>query len=320
MKIKHSIIMAFMGLQKDRFCDYQESCSPDEKMRMVSQVKGISGVEIVYPFECEDTHATKQLLEKYGLDVSAVNVNIKAAPDQFSGSSSVPNKKIRDNAIQLIQEAMDKAAALGTDRVTCCPLSDGYDYLFQTDYLESWKNMVTTFKEAAVYRKDIQLFLEYKGQETRANCFMDTASKTICLIRDINEPNLGITLDFGHSIMANETPAEALSLIHGSGIPYYVHTNDNNRRWDWDLIPATRNLWDYLEFFLYLKKFNYEGWLTSDMSPIRLDRVKAFEQNVLSTEKVIELVHRLDSEKLFSQMRNGQTLEILQYLRDSILQ
>jgi hypothetical protein len=33
-----------------------------------------------------------------------------------------------------------------------------------------------------------------------------------------------------------------------SGVPYYVHINDNNGKWDWDLMAGTNNLWLYVEF------------------------------------------------------------------------
>ena len=115
------------------------------------------------------------------------------------------------------------------------------------------------------------------------------------------------------------TPAESLCLAHSGEIPYYIHVNDNNRRWDWDLIPGTRNFWDYLELFFYLKEFNYEGWVTSDMSPMRVDPIGAFERTIATTEKVIVIVNRLDSRKVLSMMGEGQMLETLQYLEDNVL-
>jgi len=319
MRIKQAIITGFMGKLKDRFCEYHETKTPEEKIAAVAKVKGAKGVEIVYPYELEDLEAIKRALKKHHLGVAAVNVNIKGEPEFVKGSSSVNSKKLRDKAIQFISEGMDTAVKLGTDKVTCCPLSDGYDYLFQVDYQQAWRNMVSTFKQAARHRKDIALFLEYKESETRVNCYLDTAAKTICMVHDINEPNLGITIDVGHSLMVGETVAESICLAQSSGIPYYIHINDNNRKWDWDLIPATRNLWDYLEVFLYLKKFNYKGWVTSDMSPVRLDPIKAFERTIATTEKVVEIANRMDLEKLLSMIREGQTLETLKWLEDNVL-
>jgi len=316
MKIKQAIITGFMGKLKDRFSEYHESKTPEEKIAAVARVKGAKGVEIVYPYELQDLGVIKKALKKYHLGVAAVNVNIKGEPEFVKGSSSVNSKKLRDKAIQFICNGMDTAVKLGTDKVTCCPLSDGYDYLFQVDYQQAWKNMVSTFKEAARHRKDIRLFLEYKGSETRVNCYLDTAARTICMIHDIGEPNLGITIDVGHSLMVGETVAESICLAQSSGIPYYIHINDNNRKWDWDLIPGTRNLWDYMELFFYLKKFNYQGWVTSDMSPVRLDPIEAFSRTIETTERMIKLAKRLDSKKLFNLVRQEKTLEIMKFLEE----
>lgn len=319
MEIKQAIITGFMGKLKDRFSEYHESKTPEEKIAAVAKVKGAKGVEIVYPYELVDLDGIKKVLKRYDLGVAAVNVNIKGEPEFVKGSSSVNSKKLRDRAIQFLSEGMDAAAKLGADKVTCCPLSDGYDYLFQVDYQQAWKNMVSTFKQAARHRRDIRLFLEYKASETRVNCYLDTAAKTICMLRDIHEPNLGMTIDVGHALMAGETVAESICMAQSNGIPFYIHINDNNRRWDWDLIPATRNLWDYLEMFFYLKKFNYRGWVTSDMSPVRLDPIAAFERTIATTEKAIKIVNRLHSAKLLSMIKSDKTLETLKWLEDQVL-
>lgn len=319
MEIRQAIITGFMGKLRDRFCEYHEDRTPLGKIAAIAQVKGAKGVEIVYPYDLEDLVGVKEALAKHELGVAAVNVNIKAEPEFVSGSSSVISKQLRDKAIQFICGALDAAAELGADKVTCCPLSDGYDYLFQVNYQEAWNNMVSTFKEGARHRKDIRLFLEYKASEPRVQCFLDSAAKTLCMIRDIDEPNLGMTIDVGHALLVGETPAESLCLAHSGEIPYYIHVNDNNRRWDWDLIPGTRNFWDYLELFFYLKEFDYSGWVTSDMSPMRVDPIGSFERTIATTEKVIEIVNRLDSRKIFSMMREGRVLETLRYLEDNVL-
>jgi len=319
MEIKQAIITGFMGKLKDRFCEYHEAKTPEEKIAAVAKVKGAKGVEMVYPYELHNLEGIKNALKKYRLGVAAVNVNIKGEPEFVKGSSSVNSKKLREKAIQFLCEGMDVAAKLGADKVTCCPLSDGYDYLFQVDYQQAWKNMVSTFREAARYRKDILLFLEYKGSETRVNCYLDTAAKTLLMIREIGEPNLGVTIDVGHALMAGETVAESICLAQSCGVPYYIHINDNNRKWDWDLIPATRNLWDYLEMFFYLKKFNYRGWVTSDMSPVRLDPIEAFERTIATTEKIIHIVNRLNLNKLLSLIKGERTIETLKWLEKQVL-
>jgi len=68
-----------------------------------------------------------------------------------------------------------------------------------------------------------------------------------------------------------------------------------------------------------LKKFNYRGWVTSDMSPMRLDPVKAFERTIATTEKFIKIANRIDSKKVFSMMKEEKTIETLKWLEDQVL-
>lgn len=133
MEIKQAIITAFMGQLRDRFCEYNVARTPEEKIAAVASVEGAHGVEIIFPYECEDFEGVKATLKKHNLGVAAVNVNIKAEPEFAAGSSSANEKALRDKAIQFIRDGMDAAAELGADKVTCCPLSDGYDYLFQAN-------------------------------------------------------------------------------------------------------------------------------------------------------------------------------------------
>jgi len=53
---------------------------------------------------------------------------------------------------------------------------------------------VETVAEAADYKREMPLFIEYKPSETRSRCFIDTAAKTLCLLRDAGVAETGVTL------------------------------------------------------------------------------------------------------------------------------
>jgi hypothetical protein len=55
------------------------------------------------------------------------------------------------------------------------------------------------------------------------------------------------------------------------------------------------------------------------MSPVRLDPIKAFERTIATTEKMIKIVNRLDSNKLLSMMKGERTLETLKWLEEQVL-
>jgi xylose isomerase len=47
--------------------------------------------------------------------------------------------EVRQKAVRFIREGKDFAGAIGADKVTCCPLGDGYEFAFQYDYAKTWK-------------------------------------------------------------------------------------------------------------------------------------------------------------------------------------
>jgi xylose isomerase len=205
---------------------------------------------------------------------------------------------VRAKAVAFIKEAKEFARAAGADKVTCCPLGDGYEFAFQADYARAWKHLVETLSEAAAHLPQVPLFIEYKPFETRGRCFVDTAAKTLCLLHDIGLKGLGVTIDFGHSLCAGENPAETVTLIGESGYPFYIHINDNDGRWDWDYFVATKHLLEYAEFLYYLQKYGYRDYLTSDTSPTRWDIRGTFEANARLTGKLWDLLGEMDKAEL----------------------
>lgn len=318
MKVKQAIMTGFLGKLKDRFAEYHDSRTLEEKLEAVSRIKGADGVELIYPYDCEDMTKLKEYLNRYQLGVSAVNVNIKAEPEFVNGAVSSYLKEVREKAVDFLKMGMEAAAELNADRVTCCPLNDGYDYPFQVDYRRAWEYTVSSLRTAARHNKDIILSIEYKPCEPRVQCLVDTAAKILYLCQMIDEPNMGITIDVGHALAAGESPAEALCLVASSPWSYYVHINDNNRKWDWDLIPGVINFWSYLEFIFYLKELNYRGWIASDVAPMRLDAIEAFSRTIETTEGIIQLADRLDSRRLFGLMEQEGMIEILKYLEEEV--
>jgi xylose isomerase len=294
--VKMAIITSFLGQTRDRFHEYNSPLTLEEKFHLAGQIKGVSGVEVVYPYEVDTPQATKALAELYGLEFAAINVNVKSDLDFRNGGPAANSKEVRDKAVRFIKEAKDFAAAAGSNKVTCCPLADGYEFSFQSDYGIAWKRLAETFGEAGDYRREIGLFIEYKPSETRGTCFLSNAAKVLLLLKDIGIRQVGITLDFGHSIYGGNNPAEELALVAESGFPYYVHINDNDGKWDWDYFCGSKHFLEYAEFLWYLRKYRYAGYITSDTSPTRWDIRKTFETNNRITRRIWALLDELGAE------------------------
>jgi xylose isomerase len=301
--IKQGVIIGFLGKTQDRFSEYQTPKTTEDKLRIVSQIDGFSGVEMVFPYENEGPAETKALMNKFKLDFAAINVNIKKEAEWVPGALSRPDKGIRDRAVVMIKKAKDFAKAVGAPHVTCCPLSDGYDVLFQIDYKKAWNNMVETIGEAAGYLPDIPLFIEPKYSETRVHCQLDSTAKALLLLKDIKCTNTGVTIDMGHSLQSQENPAQALSLIYENGFDAYIHTNDNDTKADWDLIGASRHFLTYVEMMFWAQQYNYNKFFTTDASPRIFNVVDFFNRHSEITIGAYNLAKSLNHQEILEMMK-----------------
>jgi xylose isomerase len=189
-------------------------------------------------------------------------------------------------------------------------LSDGHDYAFHIHFGSAWERMVEVVKAAAGYRPEIALHLEYKPWETRSQNLLNSAAKTVLLCEAAGRDGLGVTVDIGHSTFGGETPAQSLMLVAACGYPYYVHTNDNNGRADWDLVAGSCNLWEYAEFLFYLKELGYEGWITSDVAPVRQDPAEIFALNARVTQRIWEWLDEVDREEIRQRLHRHDYMSV----------
>jgi xylose isomerase len=316
--MKQGIILGYLGQTRDRFSEYQKQRSTREMLEVLKQLPHMDGVEMVYPYQTGDPEETNGWLKKLGLKWAAINVNIKKEIEWVPGALTRPDKKLRQKAIDAIKAGKDYAKAVGAPLVTCCPLADGYDYLFQVDYPAAWKNLVDTTAQAAAYLPEIPLHLEYKFSETRVRCTLDTTTRAVLLCREVDNPALGVTIDFGHSIYGNENPAEALCILAESGYPYYIHTNDNDGRFDWDLAGGSYHFLQYVEFLFWAREYGYDHYFTTDSSPRIFDMEGIFTYHAEVTRKIWDLVGSLDRKQIRDLMAKEKTEDLLQLVREKI--
>jgi len=301
--IKQGVIIGFLGKTQDRFSEYQKPVTTKEKLEVVSRIEGFTGVEMVFPYENGEAEETKLWMNEYSLEFAAINVNIKKETEWVPGALSRPDKAIRDRAVAMIKKAKDFAKAVGAPHVTCCPLSDGYDVLFQINYKTAWNYVVETIGEAADYLPEIPLFIEPKYSETRVHCQIDSTAKGLLLLKDVQCKNTGITLDMGHSLQSQENPAQALSLIYESGFDAYIHTNDNDTKADWDLIGASRHFLHYIELMYWAQEYGYNKYFTTDASPRIFNVLEFFNRHSEITSGAYKLAKTLNREKISEMMR-----------------
>ena len=239
-------------------------------------------------------------------DILSVNQDCSILRSQFieirkqmaKGSLSSTDPAVRSQAIADAKAVMDFAAEIGCGIVTLWPGQDGYDYIFAADYIKERQLFADGVEELCRYRPEIVVTLEYKIKEPRTHSYISTVGTTLLMIERIGLPNLGIALDYGHAALGYETAAEAVAMCHMYGDRLkHIHINDNFRLWDDDMIVGTVHTLEYLEFFWWLKRTGYNGYLVIDQFPYREDGRDAVQESAAWLDVLQDAAARIDDEE-----------------------
>ncbi len=305
MPIRNSILLGTLGRYSDRFHQYQEPRSLEERLEIAAKIPRTHGIEPVYPQDLGHNGDGVEAVKKSGLAVSAVNVNVKGEAVFRNGSFTNPDAAIRQRSVDYLKTAMDMAANLDAGMLTVCPLIDGWDYSFQVDYLKQWEWIVAAFKEAAAYRSDVKISIEYKAYEVRNHIILPGMGRTLHFCDVVGAPNVGVTMDVGHALIAGETPAAELCLAHAAKRLFYVHFNDNDRGADWDMLPASVNLWETLETLYYIDQIGWDGWVAYDVFTRSGDNAEAVSASFEIMENLSKLVRKIGMNELAALKEEG---------------
>lgn len=317
---KNAIITAFLGGVKNRYMQYEPNRTIEEKIRLATKISDLQGFELCYPQDFEDLTLLKKLLNDNGFGVSAINVRSRRQGKWWRGSFSSAQERDRKELISDFQKAMDVAAEMGVNRITTCPLNEGNDYVFEMDYLDAYKYTEETFHAICSHNKDIKVCIEYKRNDPRTRSLIGSAGEALVLCQNVGIENLGVTLDIGHSIQAGERPAQSVALLHRANRLFYVHLNDNDRNWDWDLLPASFHLWESVEFMYYLQKIGYKNdWYAYDVMSKEIDTAQTFSVVNKITRKLEKLAESLDENKIKMLTQQRNPVSSIEYLFDTII-
>ena len=313
-------ITAFLGGQKNRYMRYEPDRTLDEKLAIAAKVENLDGVELCYPADFQDMKKLGTLLADHGLGVSGVNFRSRRDGRWLRGSFSSESAEERVEVVDEFRAAIDAAREIGTTRMTTCPLNDGHDYVFEVNYFDCYRYAEEAFRSICEHDPEVRICIEYKWNDARTRCLFGTASETVAFCEAVGAPNLGATLDIGHSLLAHERPAQTVALLHRAGRLFYVHLNDNDRYWDWDMLPGSFHLWEFVEFLWYLREAGYEeDWYAYDVASKEMDTARFFTAVTRMTRRLEALRDRLDPERIRDLTRRREPDKSMLYLFDAIL-
>jgi xylose isomerase len=297
MKLNVDAHLWCLGTYAERYVPvgYFDELTADQQLEIMSKIKGLTGLFTFYPTAPlpSDPDKLVKKVESYGLKVSNIAVECWGDRRWKHGSFCTNDDKIRKEAIKLFKDAIDFAKAVKADSVLLWPAHDGYDYTFQVNYVDGWKNMVEAVREIGEYAKDMKIAIEAKSKDPRQKEYINDTGKAMAFVREVNLKNVGCALDIGHALMAGEGIGESVALLDYWGKLYQIHINENYKDADPDMIFGTVNFWEILEFYYYLNKTNYEGWCAIDIISPRDDRAKSLALGVKLMWKYQEMAEKL---------------------------
>ncbi len=321
--MKYSIILGNLGNTCDRFLSsgYKDQPSKETMIQQASEIQGVTGVELVGTWDITPQNADEigALLQKYGLVTASV------LPDHFSqkrwgrGAFTSLDPAIRAQALEETIIAAELARKLGCGLVNLWPGQDGYDYPLQADFVQARTWIVDAIRTAAKAFPDIKFTLEYKPKEPRTHSYMARAADTLLLAQEVGLPNVGVTIDTGHSLVAGENMAEAAALLTKSGNKlFHMHFNDNYRFWDDDMIVGSVHFVEFVELLYWLKKLNYSGWYSMDQYPYREDAQGALRGSVEFLQGIDAMLTPKGMEEIRGVIAEGDAVKSAAWIRSKM--
>lgn len=259
---------------------------------------GLVGLDLNYPFDPGVTvDAVAEALK--ARDLRAVCVTPVIYDRQYRlGSFSSGDPETRRAVRALADESVEVAHRLGAEYVKFWPGQDGYDYPFQVDYSDLRKRSIDGIGDVARAHPTVQFAIEYKLKEPRNRLFWSTSAATLLAIEHMKVDNVGVVIDFGHSLFAKENPAEALTLVASSGRLVDVELCDNYREWDDDLTAGALHLVETLEFLHVVRAIGWDAPIKLDLFPYREDPRQAVKESTASLRLLEAAATRIDPQAL----------------------
>lgn len=314
-------IWAF-GQFVDRYAGdgYGPQQSTEQMLDSAARVPGLTYLDINVPFATEGLtpEDVKQMLDDRGLKCRATTPHIYMR-EYAKGAFTNPDAQLRQRTRARVEEAVAAAAILEAGYVKFWPGQDGYDFPGQVDYEQIWKYTIEGMREICEAHPGVQFAIEYKPKEPRVRMTLANAPKTLLAIHETGVDNLGIVMDFGHSLMAGESPTESLLMIHRYGRLVSAELNDNWRQWDDDLPVASIHLFETMEYLLALRSIGWSDPLLLDQFPFREDPVAAVARSIETITMLDEACARVDTIELADAQTRQDALAVQRIYWNALL-
>jgi sugar phosphate isomerase/epimerase len=278
---------------------FGQAVSVVDRIKEVGRIEGVDGIELHLPTEINDANAREieKVLKDNNLQIVQLCGHTWTEKQYKHGALADSDAKIRQAAIDRVKAALDMGARFNVPISVLWPATDGNDFPLQSDYLALYERYVESVRKILEHlhrnKYATKVCIEPKPFEPRGHIMMGTTAQALCVVNEVDDPNFGINLDIGHSLIANENVEDQLSLICRYGRLYHTHFNDNDQQCDLDLPPGTVNFIRLVSIMYVLDQVGYDGWYGLDLFPYRDEPRKFIDlsrDNLRSAARVVELL------------------------------
>ncbi|KXA98895.1 hypothetical protein AKJ39_00260 [candidate division MSBL1 archaeon SCGC-AAA259J03] len=218
---------------------------PLEKTLKRAHSCGLDGVSISGAPDDLDPEETKKMLDSRDLEVSAVIAMPTSDRDFVS-----PDEDVRRSTIEYWKACTDLASELNADLVNGVPSVRKEP---KEDEETEWNWAVEGIKEVGRHasKRDVKLGIEPINRfET---FFIRTTEQAIELVDDIDEPNVGLSLDHFH--LSIEEPSVKHAIKKAGDKLFNMDVSDTNRR------PPGMGQANWENIVNYLREVDYDRYL-----------------------------------------------------------
>jgi len=294
---------------RDRFNinGFGEDVPVIDRIKQVGEIEGIDGIELHLPTEINESNAgeIEKVLNDYNLQIVQLCGHTWTEKHYKFGALANADNSIRYKAIDRVKAALDMGDRFNVHISVLWPATDGNDFPLQTDYAALYDRYVDSVRRILNYllhnKYKTKICIEPKPFEPRSYIMIGTTAQALCIVNEVNDPNFGINLDVGHSLIAKENIEDQLTLICRYNKLYHTHFNDNDQQCDADVPPGTVNFIRLVSVVYVLDQFNYDGWFGLDLFPYRDDPKKFIElsrDNLRLASKVVKLMRENGADEM----------------------
>jgi xylose isomerase len=327
--MNNRICMGIWGITnlRDRFNvnGFGDEVAVLDRIRICGEMDGIDGIELHVPTEIDDKNAgeVEKLLKDYKLQMVQLCGHTWTERQYKFGALGNADSKIRGNAIARVKQALDMGARFNVPISVLWPATDGNDFPLQTDYVALYDRYVDSVRQILDYlhknKYKTKVCIEPKPFEPRSYIMMATTAQALCIVNEVNDPNFGINIDVGHSLIAKENIEDQVSMVGRAGKLFHMHMDDNDQQCDADVPPGAVNFIRLVSIMYVLDQVGFDGWLGLDLFPYR-DDPKEFMtlsvENLTIAMAVVDLMNKKGAKDLRKDGLHGP--EMSRLMRDCI--